>query len=177
MSAKLETESLLLRPMAGGHLSQILEIWQQPAVRFHLWGDKVISEETAALELVRSKESFRSSGFGQWVVRRREKRRVIGGCGLLRVPHTDQLELIYCIDTALWNNGYGTQAARAVLAYAFDELQIPLIHGRCAHDNIASLRVLEKIGMRSGRPHPHRECEGAHLSISRDEYRGVSLPV
>ena len=174
MGAKLETESLLLHPLARRHLSQTLDIWKQPEVRRHLWGDKVIGEERAALEVARSQDSFRSSGFGLWVVRRRRKRRVIGSCGLLRVPHTEQLEIIYCIDRALRNNGYGTQAARAVLAFAFDELQLPLVHGRCARDNIASLRVLEKIGMRSGRPHPHVDCEGAHLSISRDEYRGAA---
>ena len=172
MPAKLETESLLLRPMAGRHLSQILDIWTQPEIRRHLWGDKVISEERVALEIVRSEESFRSSGFGQWAVRRRKKRRVIGSCGLLRVPHTEQLELVYCIDSAQRNNGYATQAARAVLALAFDELQLPLIHGRCARENIPSLRVLEKIGMRPGRLQPHEDCEGAHLSISRDEYLG-----
>jgi RimJ/RimL family protein N-acetyltransferase len=156
--------------MGGRHLSQVLDIWTQPEVRRHLWGDKVIGEERAALEIVRSKESFRRSGFGHWVARRRQKRRVIGSCGLLRVPHSEQLELVYCIDPALWNHGYGTQAARAIVAYAFDELRLPLIHGRCALDNIASLRVLEKIGMRSGRPHPHGDCQGAHVSISRDEY-------
>lgn len=174
MSAKLETESLLLRPIAGRHLSQTLDIWTQPEVRRHLWGGKVISEERAALEIARSQDSFRSSDFGHWAVRRRQKRRVIGSCGLLRVPRTEQLELIYCIDSSLCNNGYGTQAARAVLAFAFDELQLALVHGRCARDNIASLRVLEKIGMRPGKPHPHDDCDGAHLSISRDEYRGAA---
>lgn len=175
MGATLETESLLLLPLASRHLSQTLSIWTQPEVRRHLWGDKVIGEERAALEVARSQDSFRGSGFGHWVVRRREKRRVIGSCGLLRVPHTEQLEIIYCIDRALRNQGYGTQAARAVLAYAFDELQVPLVHGRCARDNVASLRVLEKIGMRPGRPHPHENCEGAHLSISRDEHRAAAV--
>ncbi len=170
MSAKLEMESLLLRPIRNRHVSQILGIWRQPEVRRHLWGDKRIGEERVALEIARSQESFRTSGFGHWMVRRREHRRVIGSCGLLRVPDTEHLELVYCIDSTLWNNGYGTQAAAAVLAFAFDELRLPLVHGRCARDNIASLRVLEKIGMRPGRPHPHRDCEGAHLSISREEY-------
>ena len=170
MRAKLETESLLLRPLGNRHLSRILDIWTQPEVRRHLWGDKVIGEERVALEIERSKESFREHGFGHWAVRRREKRRVIGSCGLLRVPHTDDLEIIYCIDTALWNKGYGTQTAQAVIAFAFETLRLPLIHGRCALDNIASLRILEKIGMRTGRPHPHEDCEGAHLSISGQEY-------
>ena len=174
MGARLKTESLLLRPLASRHLSQTLVIWTQPEVRRHLWGGKAISEERAALEVAKSQDSFRSSGFGHWAVRRRQKRRVIGGCGLLRVPHTEQIEIIYCIDRELRNNGYATEAARAVLAFAFDELQLPLVHGRCARDNIASLRVLEKIGMRPGRPHPHVDCEGAHLPISRDEHRGLA---
>ena len=173
MGAKLKTEDLILHPMGSRHLSRILDIWTQPDVRRHLWGDKVIGEERAALEIARSKESFRGYGFGHWAVRRRKKRRVIGSCGLLPIPRTDDLEIVYCIDPGLWNKGYGTQAAGAVLAFAFVSLRLPLIHGRCARDNVASLRVLEKIGMRSGRPHAHIDCEGAHLSISREEYRGA----
>ena len=171
MRSKLETESLLHRPLASRHLSRILDIWTQPAVRDHLWGGKLIGEESAAREIARSQDSFRDSGFGHWAVRRRKKRRVIGSCGLVRVPHSDQIEIIYCIQRDLRNNGYATQAARAAIAYAFDELGLPVIHGRCALDNIASLRVLQKIGMRPGRPHPHEDCEGAHLSIARGEHR------
>ena len=176
MGAKLETGSLLLRPMGSRHLSRVLQIWTQPEVRRHLWGDKVIGEERAGVEIARSQESFRNEGFGHWIVRRRKSRRVIGTCALLPMPHSDEIEIVYCIDPALWNRGYGTQAAGAVVAYAFDELRLPLIHGRCALDNIASRRVLEKTGMRPGRPHPHEECEGAHLSISRDEYLGTFPP-
>jgi RimJ/RimL family protein N-acetyltransferase len=161
------------------HLSPILGLWTQPDVRRHLWGDRVISEERAGLEIARSKESFREAGFGHWVVRRREERRVIGSCALLSIPGSEQIEIVYCIDPAMRNNGFGTQAARAVLTYAFNTLRLPLIHGRCARDNIASLRVLEKTGMRFGRPHPHKDCEGAHLSISCEEFRrleSVSAP-
>lgn len=170
MGAKLNTSRLRLRPLGGRHLSRILEIWTLPEVRRHLWDDKTIGEERAGLEVARSKESFRIRGFGQWAVRRREKRKVIGSCGLLLIPGSDQIELIYCIDPALWNNGYATEAAQAVVDYAFREADLTLLFGRCALDNIASRRVLEKVGMRPGIPHPNPECQGAHLSLLRTDY-------
>ena len=170
MSAKPNTSRLRLRPLGGRHLSQILEIWTFPDVRRHLWDDKIIGEERVGLEIARSKESFRALGTGQWAVRRREKRRVIGSCGLLQIPNSDQFELVYCIDPTLRNQGYATEAAQAVVDYAFLEAGLELLFGRCAVDNIASVRVLEKVGMRPGRPHPSPECQGVHLSLLRDEF-------
>jgi RimJ/RimL family protein N-acetyltransferase len=170
MSAKLETERLVLPSLGGRHLSQILEIWTHPDVRRHLWDDKVIGEERAGIEIARSKECFRAEGFGQWAVRRRKHLRVIGSCGILKIPDCEQVELVYCIDPALWNNGYATEAARAVVEYAFRGIELPMLFGRCAADNVASRRVLEKVGMEPGVPHPNPACQGSHLSLFREDY-------
>ena len=62
MSAKLETERLVLPSLGGRHLSQILEIWTHPDVRRHLWDDKVIGEERAGIEIARSKEMIIYAG-------------------------------------------------------------------------------------------------------------------
>ena len=139
-------------------------------MRKYLWDDKIISEERAGLEISRSKECFRAEGFGQWAVRRRKRLHVIGSCGLLKIPGGDQIELVYCIDPKLWNNGYATEAARAVVEYGFVEVGLPLLFGRCALDNIASRRVLEKVGMRPGIPHPSPQCQGTHLSLLREDF-------
>jgi RimJ/RimL family protein N-acetyltransferase len=170
MGPKLETPRLRLRPIAGRHLSGILEIWTHPEVRRHLWDDHIVGEERVGVEIARSRESFRSLGRGQWVVRRREKRRTIGSCGLLRIRGSDAIELVYCIEPSLWNNGFATEAATAVVGYAFRTLRLPVLYGRCAADNAASLRVLEKVGMHAGIPHPDPDCQGTHLAITIDEF-------
>lgn len=176
MKTKLQTERLVLRPLGERHLSRILEIWTYPDVRQHLWDDKVIGEERAGLEISRSKESFRAEGFGHWAVRRRKRRRLIGSCALLRIPGSDQFEIVYCVDPELRNNGYATEAARAVVDYAFREIELPLVFGRCALDNVASHRVLEKLGMQPGLPHPDPDCHGVHLSLRRDDYLAAAEP-
>ena len=47
-----------------------------------------------------------------------------------------------------WGKGYATEAARASLQYGFNEYSLDRIVGRAMKENAASLRVLEKLGMR-----------------------------
>ena len=57
-------------------------------------------------------------------------------------------ELGYWIAKDDWNRGYATEAARAVVRYAFDELGLRRVHAGHLVRNPASGRVMEKIGMR-----------------------------
>lgn len=47
-----------------------------------------------------------------------------------------------------WGKGYATEAARAALAYAFTELHAHRVSAYCHVDNLASIHVMERIGMR-----------------------------
>ena len=78
-----------------------------------------------------------------------ETREFIGWCGL------DQREksqvhpvLFYLLKSRYWGKGLATEAARAVLAYGFEDLGLARIDSGAAHENLASRRVMEKIGMR-----------------------------
>jgi ribosomal-protein-alanine N-acetyltransferase len=53
----------------------------------------------------------------------------------------------YWIGKTYWGRGYGTEAARAVLAYGFDTLGLNRIYAHCLTRNPPSARVLRKIGM------------------------------
>ena len=91
----------------------------------------------------------------------------IGWCGL---DHLDQTKknpvLFYLLKARFWGKGLATEAARAVLGYAFGELDLVRIDSGAALENIASKRVMEKIGMKySGIE------EGGHsFTLTRDEY-------
>lgn len=77
------------------------------------------------------------------------KDRVIGRCGLA-ITDPDQREAVlwYTLHPDAWGQGFTTEAARAVVDFAFRELDLHRIWAECDPRNVGSWRVLEKIGMR-----------------------------
>lgn len=74
---------------------------------------------------------------------------VIGSISLFDIDHdSESCELGYCIGSGWWGNGYVTEAARAVIGYAFVRLFAHRVFASLHPDNIGSQRVLEKAGMR-----------------------------
>ena len=53
----------------------------------------------------------------------------------------------YWIGVPFWGRGYATEAARSIIAYGFAELELNRIYGECYSHNLASERVLQKLGM------------------------------
>jgi RimJ/RimL family protein N-acetyltransferase len=70
---------------------------------------------------------------------------VLGACGLAERT-AESAELGYWLAFAFWGNGYATEAARAVIDYAFDDLGYEMLHAGARVSNPASRRVLEKCG-------------------------------
>jgi ribosomal-protein-alanine N-acetyltransferase len=74
----------------------------------------------------------------------------IGWCGL---DHLDTTKpdpaLFYLLRANCWGQGLATEATKALLRYAFGPMNLTSVHGGAAPENIASKRVMEKIGMKS----------------------------
>jgi RimJ/RimL family protein N-acetyltransferase len=79
----------------------------------------------------------------------RKDNRVAGGVGT-RITNVEQREgdLGYVLRKNLWGQGIATEAARAVLDFAFDALGLHRVWATADPENVASVRVLEKLGMR-----------------------------
>jgi RimJ/RimL family protein N-acetyltransferase len=74
---------------------------------------------------------------------------VIGTCFLALPPDKPrQGDLGYLLARPYWGRGYATEAARAVLRYGFQELHLHRIYATSRPANVASWRVMEKLGMR-----------------------------
>lgn len=87
------------------------------------------------------------NNFGRWAVHIKESNEFIGWCGLKYRPEIKDIDLGYRFIPSAWGKGYATEAAKACLDFGFKTLNLEKINA-CAHiDNIASLAVLEKIGM------------------------------
>ena len=92
----------------------------------------------------------------------------IGWCGL---DHLDTTKpdpaLFYLLKANYWGQGLATEATRALLHYAFGPMNLPSVHGGAAPENIASKRVMEKIGMK----YLGIDAEGGYaFRITREAY-------
>ena len=82
----------------------------------------------------------------------KEEDRLIGNCGIRKkTSNLWEADIGYEIATSFCGKGLATEAALALLKFGFDELGLHRISANCIADNLASARVLAKIGM---------QCEG-----------------
>jgi RimJ/RimL family protein N-acetyltransferase len=96
-------------------------------------------------------------GFSKWGVCERASGALIGDCGIQLLEGGPDVELGFHLRPSAWGRGYATEAARACLDAAFADLGLDEVIAIVAPGNAASVRVLEKIGMR---PAGEREALG-----------------
>lgn len=103
----------------------------------------------------------------------------LGNCGIINVQHPLRSGVIsYFVNPDYWNLGYATEACSAMLAFAFNQLCLYRISGRCMTKNKASRRVMEKLGfLYEGTGRCELLKDGAfydvdHLAILREEWNG-----
>jgi [ribosomal protein S5]-alanine N-acetyltransferase len=74
--------------------------------------------------------------------------RLVGWNGLEYLPDTGETEVGYLLSRSARGKGYATQAARAAVSFGFRTVGLESIIGLVHPDNIPSIRVLEKSGLR-----------------------------
>lgn len=110
-------------------------------------GDAPFVNVQEAERFIQQYDHYQQYGFGRWTVRLKADDRYLGFCGLKYHKDADFVDLGYRIVRQEWGKGYATEVAKASLVFAFNELQLNGVVGRVMKENIASVRVLEKIGM------------------------------
>jgi len=91
--------------------------------------------------------SWEEEGMGPWAVVSQQDEVLMGYCGLRFSEEFEEIELMYALHPDYWGQGYMTEAAGKVLQTGFEELKLLEIFSFTLPENIASLRVMEKIGM------------------------------
>jgi RimJ/RimL family protein N-acetyltransferase len=140
------TTRLELRQFSVAEAEMMVALNADPDVVRHT-GDGPFASVDDARALLAGYTSYRTHGFGRWSVYRRDDRAYLGWCGLARDPD-GSVNLGFRFFRTLWGRGFATEAAQASLALGFDRYGLDRIIGRARPENPASVRVLEKIGMR-----------------------------
>jgi RimJ/RimL family protein N-acetyltransferase len=145
----LRTERLVLRGWRPEDRDQYAALNADPEVMEHFVG--VLDRATSDAEADRFAAALEHDGWGHWVVTLPENDRLIGFTGLavVDVPAswTPATEIGWRFAHDAWGHGYATEAARAVLAYAFESLGLDEVVSFTATTNLRSRRVMERIGM------------------------------
>jgi ribosomal-protein-alanine N-acetyltransferase len=166
-----ETARLRLLPFRIADLDEAHRLWTDPDMRRYLWDDEIISRETAREALEVSAASFESQAFGYWRVLSKGAPALIGFAGLRTFGDPSEVELLYGLLPAWWGRGLATEAARAVLRFGFEELGLARIFGRTDPPNAASVRLLQRCGMKLLGVKPAGGLEVAEYVLERQDFR------
>lgn len=145
----LETMRLRLRQFELGDAAFVLELLNEPSwLRFI--GDRGVRTLDDARAYIENgpRAMFARHGFSLLVVERKDDGAALGMCGLIQRASLDAPDIGYAFLPRAWGHGYAREAAAAVLAYGRATLGLSRILAITDPDNLASIKLLEQIGMR-----------------------------
>jgi len=167
----ITTARLFLRPFAPTDADSLFLILQEKEIlRYFPPSPNPLTRERAERLISSQLNHWQEHKLGWWAVEPRATNRLIGWCGLQFLQETEETEVGFLISRAFWGKGLTTEAARASLSYGFDNLGLQRIVGITHPENIASQRVLEKIGMKFTTTAHYFGMDCYHYSIDRTSY-------
>jgi [ribosomal protein S5]-alanine N-acetyltransferase len=153
MDLIIETERLILREFLHSDAEALFEMDKNPEVHKYLWNKPLtnIEEVHDYIKLVR--QQYLDNNIGRFVVVLKETKEVIGWAGLkfstqMVNNKINFYDIGYRLNEKFWGKGYATEASFAWLDYGFNVMKIKLMEAAAHTNNIASNKILQKIGMK-----------------------------
>ena len=146
---ELRTRRLLLRPIERSDIPAIVSLAGAREVAATTANiPHPYTENDAQSFLTNVEEEFRAGRSVTFAITLLAGGELRGAVGLVIAPELGHAELGYWMGVPYWGQGFATEAAGAVMAFGFETLRLNRIHASHFAGNVASQRVLEKIGMR-----------------------------
>lgn len=148
------TSRLILRTFCDTDLPAMAAINADPVVMEHFPATQDVAATDALITHI--KQHFAQFGYALYAVEEKNTGNMIGFVGLnqpgFTIPHFKPeslpiVEIGWRLARVAWNKGYATEAAKAVLAHAFEVLNLPEIISFTARTNLKSQHVMQKIGL------------------------------
>jgi RimJ/RimL family protein N-acetyltransferase len=145
----IETDRLVLRRVEPDDAAFMVELMNDPGWLEHI-GDRGIRSVEDARTYIRDRLQalYRQFGYGLYLVDLKEPRTPIGLCGLVRRAWLDDADLGFAFLPRYRGRGYAHEAASATLEHARAVLGLRRIAAITSPANSASIRLLERLGLR-----------------------------
>ena len=144
----METERLVLRRYAEQDKEDFINLFTDAAVMKYV-GDGVLTEARAEAFWQKLFEKLYPQGFNIWAIFTKEDLHYVGHAGIYPRPmRKEDWEFVYFLNRNSWGKGYATEIARRIIEYGIEELNLPVVYATVDEVHSASIRVLEKAGMK-----------------------------
>ncbi len=143
----LTTKRLIIRELTLTDARFVLELLNTPQYIQFIGDKKVRSIKDAEANIQERVDSYKSNGFGLWLVVLKGSEVPVGTCGLIKRDTLEDVDIGFAFHPNYFNEGYAYEAAKACLHYGYEKLVLSKIVGITDVDNQASIKLLEKLGL------------------------------
>lgn len=153
MNLILETEILILRELLLSDAEAFFAMDSNPNVHTFLWQKPVKKMEETIQTIEYVHKQYQDNGIGRFAVVLKETNEFMGWAGLKYNTEAvnnkiNFYDIGYRLDEKFWRKGYASEASFEWQRYAFETLKIKSIFAGAHVENIASNKILQKIGMK-----------------------------
>lgn len=143
-----ETEHLFFRPLTLSDLDDLATLYADAEAMRFLGGTR--SKDEVQYILKKYIHEYEMYGHSFFATIQKSDQRFIGQCGLLNqeVEERPEVELAYILAPEYWQRGLALEGIAALKNYGLQQLGFPRIVSLIPPDNVASIHIAEKIGMR-----------------------------
>ena len=147
---RITTDRLVLREFVTDDWPVVLAYQSDPRyLRFYPWTDRTEADVRDFVQTFVDQQAAQPRHKFQLAIALQDEERVIGNCGIRRKPENEwEADIGYELAPEHWGRGYATEAALAIVDFGFRDLQLHRVWSWCIADNVASARVLERVGFR-----------------------------
>jgi|SRR5450432_2351422 len=164
----VETARLQLRMFRSDDLDSLAALLSDPDVMRYVGDGQPASREVTDTALQSIIRHWQSHGFGRWAAIDKETETFVGYGGLRSLMGTP--EVVYHFAKSYWGRGLATELVRASLRYGFQEHKFDHILAVAKPENLASIKVMEKVGMRYDKHASYYNIEVVQYEIRRAEF-------
>ena len=164
----LETERLSLEPWKADDWVAFRPIAADPEVMRHINGGVPWSDDEIRLFVERQIALYQERGFCRWKLIEKASGGLIGFCGVGRWRGYPELEIGWWLAREWWGRGLATEAAHAALEDVFKRAELDRVISIARPANVASIRIMRKLGMRFVRAFENEGVALVQYGIDRE---------
>ncbi len=176
---KIETARLWLRSYTLDDLDELAVILSNPEVMRYSPRGPIAKEKVKAVTqeiLEYFINHWQQHSFGVWAVVEKTTCKLLGHCGLNFLPNSSEVEVLYRLEQAYWNQGIATEATKASLRYGFESVKLEHIVAITVPEHKASQRVMEKAGLKYEKNAHFYNLDVVYYTIARQQWQPNDSP-